>query len=234
MNYLLKYIKKLITSYVFPEICIGCEKEGQSICRECQNNIITEKEINENLRATSWIFSPLSYKNEILRKALFFLKYHHTKSVAKYLAKLSKTKLKEVINEAGAENKENLILIPIPISKKRLIERDYNQSEILLRELLKSLKEEGLDLEENFKKDLLQKEKHTIKFANTHSRQEREKLIENAFLISPKYDQKFLKEKKIILIDDITTTGATFYEARKTLEKSGVKRENIYGFAVAH
>ena len=82
--------------------------------------------------------------------------------------------------------------------------------------------------------DLLIKNKHTTKFAKTHSPSERENLIKDAFNINEKYEKEFLGNKIIILFDDITTTGSTFYEARNTLIKSGAKRENIFGYAIAH
>lgn len=232
----IKHIKKLLLDIFFPESCIICSNFGEIICKDCREDINKEKTNNENLKNINWIHANLSYKNENLRKVLFSIKYFYLKSASKYLADIVygdfydflKDKLSFYIGQ-------ELIIIPIPISKKRLIERSYNQTEILIKEIVRVIKEkENLDLEKNIYIDLLIKNKHTIKFAKTHSPAERENLIKDAFDVNEKYEKEFLENKIIILFDDITTTGSTFYEARNTLIKSGAKRENIFGYAIAH
>lgn len=226
-----------ILKFIFLEECLGCQKTGQIICKECTHEI-KEENIYNNLKSIEWIKISLSYKNTILKKALFLLKYNYVKSISIYLAQIVYLDflnfIKTILKERKIEN-AGIIIIPIPISKKRLIERNYNQSEELLKEILKLIKiREKIDLENNFNSRLLIKVKNTIKFASSHSISERENLIKNAFKINDLYDKDFLENKIIILFDDITTTGATFYEARKTFIEFGVKKENIFGFAVAH
>jgi len=236
--------------FFFTEECIGCGKSGAMICEECKIEIINEEKINklnvENTKSIDWVNSPLLYKNEILKKAIFQLKYHYVKRTGKYLAQLVYKDflyfVKEIL-EKNNQNIQNLLIVPIPISKKRLIERNYNQSEVLIKEIME-FNMVGVAgghphhnpqiLKKNISTDLLLKQKHTIKFAHTHSALDRENLIKEAFTINDKYKKDFLQNKIMILFDDITTTGATFYEARKTLINSGAKKENIFAFAVAH
>lgn len=156
--------------------------------------------------------------------------------MAKYLSELIYLDFLDFINYISNKNNiENVLIIPIPISKKRLIERNYNQSEEIIKNMSKKIKEkESVDIENNLYLDILLKVKHTIKFAETHSHIERENLIKNAFNINQKYNKEFFDNKIIILFDDITTTGATFYEARNTFINFGIKKENIFAFAVAH
>lgn len=236
-NFLRSTRNKLLEIF-FPEICFGCEKAGKMLCEECEEMIKNNKRKKTNLENISWVYSGLNYQNHILQKIFYAFKYSHTKSLSKYLAKLVEKDfvdfLKKVLEESGSEYK-NLIFIPIPISKKRKIERDYNQSEILLEEIIKIIKEkENLNLQTQNSLDFLLKTKHTIKFASTHSRDEREKLIKNVFSINPKYSKEFTKDKIFILLDDITTTGTTFYEARKNLMDFGIPKNNIYAYALAH
>ena len=178
----------------------------------------------------------MSYKNEKLKKVLFSIKYYYLKLASKYLAKIVYEDFYNFLKDKlSIYVGQELIIIPIPISKKRLIERSYNQTEILIKEIVKEIKDtENLDLRGNIYIDLLIKNKHTIKFAKTHSPTEREDLIKDAFNVNQNYKKEFLENKIIILFDDITTTGSTFYEARNTLVKSGAKRENIFGYAIAH
>ena len=229
-------IKKLLLEIFFPESCIVCSKFGEIVCYECREEIKKDKTNNENIKNINWIHANLSYKNEKLKKVLFSIKYYYLKLASKYLAKIVYEDFYNFLKDklsfyVGQE----LIIIPIPISKKRLIERSYNQTEILIKEIVKEIKDtENLDLRGNIYIDLLIKNKHTIKFAKTHSPTEREDLIKDAFNVNQNYKKEFLENKIIILFDDITTTGSTFYEARNTLVKSGAKRENIFGYAIAH
>lgn len=232
-NTFLQKIKDLFLNIFFPEMCISCGEAGQTLCSKCLSEIKNQKS-EDNYRNIDWIYSCLSYKNPKLKNALFYLKYHYTKSVSKYLAEITYKNFYIFLEKVDPELK-NILILPIPISKKRLRERNYNQSELIIREIILKIKEDkNLNLENFLLTDLILKNKDTIKFAKTHSHTERENLIRDAFLINDKYKNKFLEDKKILLIDDITTTGSTFYEARNTLIKAGFQKKNVFGFAVAH
>lgn len=232
----LQKLNKVFLDIFFPESCICCSKFGEIVCYDCREEIKKDKANTENLKNINWIRANLSYKNEKLKKILFSIKYHYLKLAGKYLAKIVYKDFYDFLKDKLSFYVEKeLIILPIPISKKRLIERSYNQTEILIKEIIREIKEnEDLDLRGNIYTDLLIKNKHTIKFAKTHSPSERENLIKDAFSMNEKYEREFLENKIIILFDDITTTGSTFYEARNTLVKSGAKRENIFGYALAH
>lgn len=237
-NYL-KSLKNKLLNVFFTGVCFGCEKGGKMLCENCIERILNDnKGRKHNLEKISWVHISLNYENNTLRKIFHSLKFHHNKSSSKSLALLVEEDflnyLEKIISETNS-NFEDLVFIPIPLSKKRFIERDYNQSEILIKEILKLLKEkEALDLEKNILLDFLLKIKHTIRFAEAHSKEERENLIKNVFKINEKYFGKDFERKIFIIVDDITTTGATFYEARKTLLEFGILKENIFGYALAH
>ncbi len=229
----LNKVKDLFLNIFFPEACLTCGENGETLCKKCLEEIMSEH-TNENYKNIDWIHHCLSYKNPKLKTSLFYLKYHYTKSVAKYLAKICEKDFYNFIKKFN-NNLNNVLILPIPISKKRMRERNYNQTELIAKELIQELKEKrNINLEQTLYIDLLLKNKDTIKFANTHSHTERENLIRDAFQVDQKYKNSFLENKIIILIDDITTTGTTFYEARNTLLKNGAVRENIFGFAIAH
>ncbi len=232
-----------IINNFFLEECINCNEPSKIICKKCYKFLIrnNNKKIFKN--DLSFINFSLNYKNELVKKALFRLKYNFTKNISVYLSNATFYDLLLFIKKITNEDLENIILSPIPISRKRFIERSYNQSEILLKDLIKKIIKEKNIVYKLFNKEfdfetsyleIIKREKNTKKFINSHSREERLELIENAFIINKDINIEKLKNKKIILFDDITTTGATFYEAKKTLIKAGIEKDNIFTFALAH
>jgi competence protein ComFC len=81
----------------------------------------------------------------------------------------------------------------------------------------------------NLEKNILIKKIDTPHQAQIHDRSHRLKNVVGSFALK---NSDMINGKNIILIDDITTTGATLSEARKVLKKSGAKK--IIAFTVAH
>ena len=102
-------------------------------------------------------------------------------------------------------------IIPIPISKKRKKERGYNQSLLIAKELSKKLQ---LSLNNN----CLYKIKDTIEQSKLN-KEERKKNIQGVYKLK---NEQMLENKKVLLIDDIYTTGNTVNEASKILKKAKV------------
>jgi competence protein ComFC len=126
------------------------------------------------------------------------------------------------------ENFREPILIPIPLSKERFRERTYNQTELICEELIRldtSPKPNRLTL----LKSTLIKKIDTPHQAQIHDRSHRLKNVVGSFALK---NTDTMNGRNIILIDDITTTGATLSEARKVLKKAGAKK--IIAFTVAH
>ncbi|MDO8659225.1 MAG: phosphoribosyltransferase family protein, partial [Candidatus Parcubacteria bacterium] len=152
---------------------------------------------------------------------------------AKIFAEILYEKIIEELSDLIVmENFRNIILIPIPLSKKRYRERGYNQAELICRELIKiNNLRHGVDMK--LEKDILIKPKETEHQARIENRRERLKNIIGSFAIkNEKLSLSKIKNKNIILIDDITTTGATLNEARKVLKQNGARK--IIAFTVAH
>ena len=118
------------------------------------------------------------------------------------------------------------ILLPIPISSKRRRERGWNQCEIIAEEL------EKLDKGENFefRKNILIKNKNTGDQVG-RGRAARLKNLENSFTIK---NENAVRDRFVIVLDDVITTGATIEEARRVLRSLGVAGQNILFLAIAH
>ncbi|MFA5173452.1 MAG: ComF family protein [Candidatus Paceibacterota bacterium] len=108
---------------------------------------------------------------------------------------------------------KNYSVIPLPLSKKRMKERGFNQSELLAEKFCFAF---NLPLLKNLIRSSDRKPQ-----SETKNRAEREQNIKNCFAVK---NSSILERKNIILIDDVFTTGSTAREAVKVLKKAGVKK----------
>lgn len=166
------------------------------------------------------------YSDPIVREAVWMLKYRGNKKIARLLAAVLYDELLAFLEEyAPLANFTDPLLIPVPLSKKRLRERGWNQCELLTDEL------ERLDAGRNFavRKDALAKTKETPSQTKTENRGSRMKNLANCFAVK---NPVLVAGRNIILIDDVATTGATLEEARRALRNAGARK--VIAFTVAH
>lgn len=115
-------------------------------------------------------------------------------------------------------------VIPVPLHKERLEERGYNQSEILARCLSETMKVE-------LAPGILKRTKSTRQQAKL-SVEERRVNVRDAFAVDSDCGRN-LSGKKVLLVDDIVTTGATIFEAARPLRACGVARIDVLALAYA-
>lgn len=227
-----------ILNIIFPVKCILCGKSGADLCLTCLKDAPAAEREN-----AKWIFSLYDYRHPIIKKSLWLLKYKGKKRLANIFAEIIYEKILEELSELSVlENFIEPILIPIPLSPKRYKERGYNQAELICKELIKinnmrySVYVNG-DINMQFENNILIKIKETEHQARIKDRRIRLKNLSDSFAIkNNKRDIEkninLIKNRNIILIDDITTTGATLNEARKVLKKAGGRK--IIAFTIAH
>ncbi len=208
-------LKKEIFDILFPVECIGCAKEGEWLCRECLKKIRTD---GHSLSGESLdrILTFYSYDNEILKRAIHLLKYKFVESLALPLGDL----VAEGICEKGRPPGKEFILIPVPLSRKRFLERGFNQAEIIAEKVSRRF---GWPLEAG----VLKRIRATPSQVDLEEG-ERRKNVKGAFSVS---DISKIANKKIILMDDVLTTGATMEECARTLKLGGAKE--VWGIALA-
>ncbi len=210
-----------ILDIIFPRRCVACGLSGADFCVKCLSySPGAERE------TAKWIFPLYDYRHPPIKKALWLFKYQGKKRLASVFAEIIHGKILEELSELSImENFTDPILIPIPLSRERYKERGYNQAELICQEL------EKIDGNKNFKleNDILIKPRETEHQARIENRSARLKNIVGSFSVK---NEKLAKGKNIILIDDITTTGATLTEAKKTLKRAGARK--IIAFTVAH
>jgi competence protein ComFC len=216
--------------FLFPKWCVGCGKEGELICYSCRR-LLTRimpplcprcgKPQSSGILCPScvgWqakidgIRSPFKFEG-VMREAIHQLKYRNLRALVAPLAKLLQDYL--TANPLPGE-----ILVPVPLHQKRLKERGYNQSNLLARELGKLINLPVVD-------DCLVRQRHAPPQARTSTLDERRTNVADTFTC---LDHR-LKDKQILLIDDVSTSGATLDACAAALKASGAT--SVWGLVMA-
>lgn len=206
-----------------------CGKGGVDLCLDC-----LKEAPGAERESAEWIFPIYDYRHPAIKKSLHLLKYKGKKRLANVFAEIIYEKIMEELSELSVmENFVNPILIPIPLSPARYRERGFNQAQLLCEEIIKidsntHLRDSvNMQLENN----VLIKPRETPHQARIKDRRDRLKNIAGSFEIK-KDKINLIKNRNIILIDDILTTGATLGEAKKVLKQAGARK--VIAFTVAH
>lgn len=163
----------------------------------------------------------ISYKDPKVRRAIWEIKYRQNRKIRENISRLvADYLLEELAEKISLENFSKPMVTFIPMSKKRISEREINQSEILAKDISILL---NLPFSKTLTKIRETKRQTTLK------RSERLLNVKNSFGI---LDEENIKGKNIIVIDDVTTTGATMGEVKKVLLEGGARK--VFGVAMAH
>lgn len=214
---------------LYPPFCAGCQRPGTRWCADCQNKTRQLEEpicpicgipvdspgkcqdcIDHN-RADFLLRSWGIYEGS-LRNAIHHLKYNNDIGVAEIFAGFMASKIASLSWEYD-------MIVPVPLTEKRKKERGYNQSALLARWI-------ALETGSSLNTKALKRIRHTISQTRL-SAAERRKNVEDAFWA----DAKIVRQKRVLLIDDIATTGATLEASTSALAKAGAK--SIYSFTLA-
>lgn len=215
---------------LFPQRCVGCGKEDSLLCQSClrllprlmppicplcglpQASGVLCPDCVGWQTAIDGIRSPFRFEG-IMREAVHQLKYQNIRTLAPVLAQL----LRDYLNTKPIPGE---VLVPVPLHPRRLKERGYNQSGLLAKGLGKLTR---LPVVEN----CLIRERHTAPQVRTSTVEERRSNIAKAFTCR---DVK-LKDKQVLLIDDVSTSGATLDACASALKAAGAK--SVWGLVLA-
>jgi competence protein ComFC len=166
------------------------------------------------------------YSDEMIKRMIWLLKYKRNKRIARVFGEILNDYLIEEISERIVfSNFTDPVLIPIPLSKKRMRERGYNQSELIARELISA----GGEVFNTLSTDIIKRKRDAQSQTSLKDRRARIENMKGAFSV---YSHGKIKGRNIIVLDDVTTTGSTLNEARKVLLDAGARQ--VLCVAIAH
>mgnify|MGYP001855205068 CR=1 FL=1 len=234
----------LILDLVYPPVCGICGKFNREfLCKKCQKVLEAEAKFQiDQVDNQEYFFENHLYifKYEgIIRKLILNYKFNEKSFLYKTFVNflIKNEKFFKILKSYDT-------IIPIPISSKRMNERGYNQSELIANELVKQITEISskhdilseflTDQKDNIQKlkcecvtDCLIKAKNIIEQSKLNKEQ-RQKNIQGVYIL--KNNEKLIN-KKILLIDDIYTTGSTANECCKVLQKAKPKKIDVFTIA---
>lgn len=228
----MKRILKNIFNFFFPSLCPLCEKEikeNEIICNECFEEITRfiikepfcrkcgkEKRYNHKCEKNfefDEIISIFHYRGKIL-DLIHNYKYKRINKISKILIPFLKNRIEKI-------NEEYDLILSVPLHPARKRERGFDQNEIFCKEISEKLKIPYI-------KDGIYRIKYTKPQAEIKNEKERVNNIKGVFKI--KFD---FKDKKIIIFDDVITTGATLNEISGLLKEKGALKILVLTIAIA-
>lgn len=232
-----------LLDFIFPKYCVNCKKFGDFLCPNCFSRLsfdtkniclscgnpsydgLTHPRCRGRYRIdgsfTGIVFNPVS------KKLIYQFKYKpYLSSLSSFLSDLLYESLiqNEEFNRILSMSKDDIVLVPIPLSSKRYRKRGYNQAEILAKGLGEKF---GFEVVNGL-----------IRIKETRSqvgltKKERRENVRGAFTLNSKFiiHNSELKNANIFLVDDVLTTGSTFSEASSILKRNGANKVWAIAFA---
>ena len=221
MQHIFKLFARILDA-LFPHFCVGCDTRGTLFCDAC----LARSPKAPPVANDSHIHALFSYQHPPIKHALWRFKYGNTRNFAKVFApKLYEEILAELEDRVDTLSREKYLIIPIPLHPSRLRTRGYNQSAILAQKLIEY--DNGRIFE--YAPHILIRTKKTRPQAKSERRAARIANLHDAFACC---DHARIRNRIIILIDDIVTTGATLHAAKQALQEA--KPRKIMAFTIAH
>lgn len=229
--------KNTLVNILFPKTCPVCDKvirHDEEICKKCEAGIhfieeprckkcSKELQDEETEYCTDCRKSCHLYKTGIaafryddkISKSIYRFKYHNRRTYAAFYGRAIADKYGTQIRRLGAD-----VIIPVPIHERKLIKRGYNQAELIANELGKNL---GIAVDSRLLVRVID-----TKPQKEMDKSERKKNLENAFKISA----DVVEYRKVILVDDIYTTGSTIDECAAALMAAGVREVDFVSLSI--
>ncbi len=223
--------QRLVSNLLNPALCLGCEHEldhGQYFCATCINqlNLLNNpctlcglENQTSGSHCAACLYDPPRWQNLVApliyqglaRDLLIQLKFSQSLHLANSL-------VSSVIHQFRASNTLPEVLLPVPLHRKRLLDRGFNQAFEIARAL-----SHLLDIPVDTR--ALRRVRYTDSQSGLSANQRQKNILKAfAYESSKSYSH-------VAVVDDIVTTGSTANEITKTLHRAGVQHVSIWGLA---
>lgn len=225
-------ILKDITNVLLPRVCFGCTTpllaRESTLCTVCRHDLplthhnFSEENVVDRIfygrvpihKAAAFVFFT---KQGIVQNLLHALKYKNQEQIGVFFGAWCAAVLEK---DQGLQDID--MVVPIPLHPKKQKRRGYNQVTLFARSIAEML---GVECRE----DILQRVVHT----KTQTQKDRHKRWENIKAAFQCPSKILLKDKHVLLVDDVITTGATIEACARVLLQQGTPRVSVLSIAVA-
>ncbi len=232
---LLKKTKEVFLDIFFPKFCLGCKKEGEYLCSKCllfvseasficpvcqkseyfgRRHQKCKRKDNLDGLVAMWDYEGLAKKlvHETKYKSLIEIPQEMTECALRVI-KEDENRFSEFLSFFF---QEEAVLSFVPLSRKKKNERGFNQAEEIAK---------NIGIIASKKPPLLLRKTKETKQQITLSKEERLQNVKGSFVCNFKKKEA---PQRVVIFDDVWTSGATMKECVKTLKKGGVKE--VWGF----
>jgi len=200
-------VLNFLLDIIYPRRCLGCGKWGKFICDDCQKRIrFYDRHVFHEIPGVDDAFVLAHYEG-IIRQAVKDIKYRGTFGICQELG--------DLIQKNFHDKFHIDYLVPVPLAKKRLADRGFNQAAKLARSLKLAPVANCLVRTRETKPQF------DLKF------NQRKENVRGAFTVR----RELVSTASYCLVDDVATTGATISECAKALKIAGAQK--VYAICVA-
>lgn len=238
--------------FLFPPVCVICNKVGYKICPECKQSLLNKQQKHECHVCKKLCFDIMhkdckhfshldglfvGYKySKAIELIVQDLKYHgHTQTANTIATLIKESEQGKIFVDIVKNNIPNALFVPVPLHKRKLNSRGFNQAKLIVDELRNQILA-PFDTQKDLPiTDLIIRTKNT-KTQVGMNKLERIKNLQDVFDLTS--NQKVwhfviqIENPTFILVDDIYTTGTTIEECSKVIKKH-FKNSKVYGLVLA-
>ncbi|MBT6691140.1 ComF family protein [Candidatus Parcubacteria bacterium] len=210
-------VKKILNNlfdFIWPQFCLGCNREGSLCCGYCLNDIllVEPKKItwpDSDDHYFDACFVCCEYQNKLVQKIVKQFKYSYLENLSTILVNILEKQARHLA--LG----RNTIITNVPLHPRKQKQRGFDQTEILAKQLARQL---------NLSYSPLLKRTKATKTQAQLSKIDRQKNVSGVFKALHTASANSGRGTEILLIDDITTTGSTLNQAAKALKDADYQK----------
>ena len=217
---MLRTILHTVSRILFPDFCVGCGVYKAVCCNDCWN-----RARGAGATESSHIFASVSYQSRLVKSCIKTIKVREQLDLVQTMVQRMVNDSSEFLYEyRETHSVTRFLVIAVPLSCSRLRERGFNQSQLIAESFVHYAPVPCiLAVNTTTRRDTGRNKQSTA-----HSRGERFASLRDAFSVN---NPEQIRNIDILLIDDVTTTGATLLELRTTLLNAGARSVVCIGLA---